>query len=326
MPAQNTQFLNSIPVARYAVERAPTRIQHLMLWSFQGVAGRELLYAQVPQLVASGQVPPCDAVPDRSSVFSQATFGMTYLNTRVRVCHANQDTFRTPITPEAAEYPLMIRQLLYGFSERLDAAPSPANPLALRNYIEPDRIVNLAGGALNFHCLGDAWHRVDANDGRPTMIMSATPALATYELLCRMSGFEPPKVDFMWYDPVRRRMTPVKVTAFNGTPWLVNDRMEGKTNPAAGAQRIYFMVLGDDGSSGPTRGVTGIVPQELLHSMFVKRVVPAAYNIEAGIGDPIAADDVFLGWPVGTAVGSPAAISLLQNFSIAGPCPTITPA
>lgn len=320
MPTQNPQFLNSIPAAAYAVERAPRKIQHMRRMPFNGVPGRELLYAQVGALTAAGINTPCDAVKDNSSDFIQASFGMTYLTTRKRICHANQDILHTPITPRQAEYVLALRELIYGFSSRLDGAPGPANPLALRNYIEADRIVDGGGLPLSFHCLGEAWHRVDANDGRPTMIMSATSALETYELLCRTSGFEPPTVPFMWYDPALKRMKLDSVTSFNGTPWLINDEMEGKTNPAPGAQRIYFMVMGDDTGSGPTRGVTGLAPQALLGSMFVKRVIPAAYDIEAGFTDPTAADDMFVGWPVGIAVPSPAAISMLQNFTIAGPC------
>jgi len=319
MPVGNPQFLNSIPVARWAVELAPSKLQVAKVWPFQGVAGRQLDYAQVPELTPGNELEPCAPVPDASSTIQQGQFQFSWLVTRYRVCHSDEDRFQTPLSSEEAQYPLAIRALNYGFFGGLDAAAG-STPLALRTYIGPDRTVDAGGAPLSFNCISDAYHRVDANDGRPTVIMSATPSMRAYENLCRNAGFEPPKMPWTWYNPATGRTQQSVVTAFNGTPWLINDRMEGKFNPASAAQRIYFMVLGDDRGSGPTRGVTAIVPNRVRHDMFVKRVIPAAYDIAGGNTEPIAATDVFISWAVGIAVGSPAAISVLQNFQSAPVC------
>jgi hypothetical protein len=318
MPVGNPQLLTSSPVARWAVEQAPIKLQIASVMPFQGVAGGELRYAQVPALTAGADLAPCAPVPDSSSTVEQAGFGFTQLGTRYRVCHADQDRNQSPNSPMGSSYPLAIRGLMYGFFGELDS--DPGGPLALRNYILIDRTVTMGGGALSFNCLSDAFHRVDANDGRPTVIMSATPALRTYENLCRNAGFEPPTRPWRWYNPASGRMEAGEVPSFNGVPWLINDRMEGKQNSAPNAQRIYFMVLGDDSGSGPTRGVTGIVPKKLQHNMFVKRIVPGAYAVSEADNNPLAADDVFVSWPVGIAVGSPAAISMIENFIVAESC------
>lgn len=108
--------------------------------------------------------------------------------------------------------------------------------------------------------------------------------------------------------------------AFNGVPILVNDQMVSAFLSTPGQQRIWFLALGDDGKSGPTRGVSGIVPEALKGSMFVKRETNGIADTTGGGLEPQTAIDVWVSWPVGLATGSQGAISVIHNFAPVSDC------
>jgi hypothetical protein len=68
------------------------------------------------------------------------------------------------------------------------------------------------------------------------------------------------------------------------------------------------MVMGDSGGPGPGRGVTGIIPKGRLGNMFISR------RRSGGNGDTNIYVDVT--WPVGLAMGSKSALSVLEGFEI----------
>lgn len=77
------------------------------------------------------------------------------------------------------------------------------------------------------------------------------------------------------------------------------------------------MVLGDDGGTGPTRGVTGIIPKARVGNMFVKRATNGTLG-ESSVVTP--ATDTWVSFPAGLAVGSQGALSLIHNFAAPTDC------
>ncbi len=142
--------------------------------------------------------------------------------------------------------------------------------------------------------------------------MSSSRELRTYEQMCRDAGFAPPQMPWRWYNPSFGRMEESLVTQFNGTPWLINGCQAGEDDAGPDAQRIYFMVLGDDAGKGPTRGVTGIVPKDRLGNFFVRRDTNGVQDFVGIATKPVL--DMWVTFPAGLAIGSQGAISLIQNF------------
>lgn len=241
-------------------------------------------------------------------------FEFAELMTRYTFCFADQDRYRWPNNVDDVLYALAIRRLMYAYFQGLDA---DSGLLSLRAKMDlSNRSIDLQGEPLSLECLDEAYHMVDENDGRPTVIMTSSRCLRTYHKLWYDKNRRPPHVKFDWYDPMQGRMVEGEATAFNGTPWLINDMMESAELNTPAVQRIYFMVLGDDGNASPTRGVTGIIPDDLKGNMFIKR---ATHGMPEG-GDPLLVDSTWVSWPVGVAVPSQAAISMIGNFPPIGTC------
>jgi hypothetical protein len=76
--------------------------------------------------------------------------------------------------------------------------------------------------------------------------------------------------------------------------------------------RIYFMVLGDDGGAGATRGIVGIVPAERVGNPFVKRVTQGVPDFPTS--SVKTALDVWVTLTAGLAMGSQGALSILESF------------
>lgn len=303
MALGSAQLLASNPTARWLIENSPIKLQIARVWPFMGVDGGSLHYARENSPLtdkAASIINNGDPAPDGTDSAQQSmAFEFNEFMTSYQINAADQDRYRHPVDPDAAEYALALRRLLYAYFQFLDDGTDG---------LQSDALVETVSGALTLAMIETAYQRVTANDGRPTVIMSNTAALAAYHNLCRAQGYDQPQIPWQWYDPASGQMKSGLVTAFNGTPWLVNDLM------ASG--RIFFMVLGDDGKAGPTRGVTGIVPEALKQSMFVKRTtmgVPAADPPEALHSTLI----TWVTWPAGFAVGAQGAIVLLEGFTIA---------
>lgn len=144
-----------------------------------------------------------------------------------------------------------------------------------------------------------------------------------------------------WTDPVEGEVT-APITAFNGTPWYINDLIEDEPGNTG---IIYFMVLGDDEGPGHHRGITGLVPKNLGDSWFIRReangvigefavdMSGAVANIDvpfvpfvgsvpivgAAIVPPppvLPTVDTWVSWPTGIAMGSQGSLSILRGFAL----------
>lgn len=284
---------------------------------FTGISGGELSYARENNVLAPAVLlNDCSNVVDQSPTATSVTFPILDFISRYQICFKDQDRYQYPNNLDSTAYALAVRHLLYAYFEFLDAAPGLGG---LQDQMDPARNVDMSGGALTLDCMDDAYHRVVSNEGRPTVIMTSSRGLRTYQSICRASGYEPPKVPIKWYDPAKQHMNQSEAPAFNGTPILINDMMAGAREPNPEAQRIWFLVLGDDGGSGPTRGVHAIIPENLKSSMFVKRETFGAPDPDVQ-GDVRTKSDVWVSWPVGLATASQGAISLISNFAPVGDC------
>ncbi|MBE7490899.1 MAG: hypothetical protein HS108_03910 [Planctomycetes bacterium] len=312
MPVTNADLLADDLLALSLVENSPVKIPFFQAWIWQEVAGKSLTYARTPLLAPATEITACANVPEQEAAVSQAGFEFVDFATRYAICASDLDRFRHPQLLQSVFYAIAKRRILYAYAARLGAATGNPAQGGLRDLADPARVINLAGGALTLPCLDEAYERVTAGTGRPTLIMSHSRSLRTYRNLCRVAGFKPERVPFRWYNPAIGGMQEGSVDALNGTPWLAND-MLGST-----PERTYFMVVGDDGNAGPTRGVTGIVPAHLGRNMFIKRTVPAIISVEAAESQP--GEETWVTMPAGLALGSQGALSIIENYTIIGPC------
>ena len=315
MPYAGAQNAVSIEATRWLVENAPDVVQLHGHWPWLGVNGGFLTYARVPKLTPASPMSACAPVKDDSDSASQVKFGFVEYATRVIICAADEDTLRLPNSPEASEAVLAQIKLDYGYYASLDIATGISELGGLPDLVAAGNIVDPGGAALSFPCLEEAFDKVTANSGRPTVIMSNAASMRSYRNLCWAASITPPLKAWNWYDPFKGWQAG-DVTSFKGVPWLINGLMNPGVLPAD--RRIYFMVLGDDGGQGPTRGVTGIRPADMLNRPYVKRTTNGVPDFVAQKVDM--ARDVWLTMPAGLALGSQGALSMLTNFAHVGAC------
>jgi len=322
MPFSGAQNTANTQVARYLVENEPRRIQIHGVMPVQGINGGFLVYPRVPALKPAQVVDACQPADDISTTVAPIRFGMVEYVARVPVCMADQDTFKHPNDIVDINVTLAEIQNWYGYYRRMDTGTGDPSLGGLPDLVAPSRIVNMGGAPLSFPCLSRAYHLVTANNGKPSVIMSNARSLESYENLCRLNGQNLEYLPWRWYCPATRRRIEGEVPSFNGTPWVINDEMDQSDAPTQ--RRIWFMVLGDDGGKGPTRGLTRIVPAGMERNPFVVRMTngqPDFVNQTVNM-----TKDIWLSMPAGLALGSQGALSLLTNFGHVGECPGEPPA
>jgi hypothetical protein len=308
----------NIEATRWLIENEPVILQPAGHWPTRGVKGRELVNSRVPQLAPASITVACDPVEDGSDEATQQAYTFNNYTAFLEFCNSDADMLRDPNHVEPMVVELLKIKLEYAWWERLDAATGETTNGGLPDFAAPSRILDVAGNALSFPCLEQAFSLVTANNGRPTMIMSSQRSLESYRNLCWAAGISPPSMPWRWYDPAKRRWVAGEVTTFRGVPWLVNGMMANNGEPEN--RRIYFMVVGDDGGTGPTRGLTRIVPADLVNNPYIKRVtngVPDFSNQTVRT-----AKAIWLSMPAGVSLGSQGALSILQHFDHVGTCAT----
>jgi hypothetical protein len=204
------------------------------------------------------------------------------------------------------------------------------------------KTINMGGGALTFAAVDQAYHLVESNQGRPNAIMSNSRTLRTFRnLYFGAGGGEPEQVIDTWTDPVEGEVT-APITAFNGTPWYINDLIEDEPSSRG---IIYFMVLGDDEGPGHHRGITGLVPKNLGDSWFIRReangvigattqeltgatvlvevpstpfsqTIPVDGTLNVAAPPVLPTVDTWVSWPTGVAMGSQGSLSILRGFAL----------
>jgi len=316
MPFSGAPDTANIQAAKWFVENEPRRIQIHGVMPVFGVNGGFLVYPRVPAIKPAQVVAPCEPADDISTQVTPARFGMVQYVARVPVCMADQAIYRHPTDIVDGNVALGEIENWYGYYGRMDTATGDPVFGGLLDLVAPGRIVDLGGAALSFPCLSRAYHLVTANNGKPTIIMSNARTLESYENLSRLSGLNLEYLPWRWYCPATRSWKEGEIPSFNGTPWVINDEMNAGVLPQD--RRIWFMVLGDDGGRGHTRGLTRIVPAGMEHNPFILRTtngVPDFANQTVNM-----TKDIWLTMPAGLALVSQGALSLLTNFEHVGEC------
>lgn len=322
MPFQGAPDTANVQAAKWFVENDPPRIQIHGVMPDLGVDGGFLVYPRVPAIRPAQVIGPCRPADDISTQVTPARFGMVQYVARVPVCMADDAIYQRPTSMVEGNITLGEMQNWYGYYGRMDTATGDPVFGGLLDLVAPPRIVDMGGAALSFPCLSRAYHLVTANNGKPTVIMSNARTLESYENLTRLSGLELEYLPWRWYCPATRAWKEERIPSFNGTPWLINDEMNAGVLPAD--RRIWFIVLGDDGGKGPTRGLTRIVPAGMELKPFIVRTTngqPDFVNQTVNM-----TKDIWVTMPAGLALGSQGALSLLTNFEHVGECPGPVPA
>lgn len=316
MPISGVPNTANVQATLHAIENQPVIIQPNGHWPTLGVNGGVLVNTRVPLLTDAVAAGACAVVPDTSDPFGQVRFTYVYYATRLQICDLDQDLYQDPNDVEAMATNLMKIKLDYAFYARMDTLTGNPSAGGLPDLVAPGNVLDMGGAPLSFACLERAFSLVIANNGRPTMIMSTSRTLESFRNLCWNTGTVPPELPWKWYDPARRMWVSGYITSFRGVPWLINDKMFQGDNPLQ--RRIYFMVMGDDGGTGPTRGLVRITPRKLVANPYIKRVtngVPDFANAAVNM-----TKDIWMSMVAGLALGSQGALSIVQNFEHVGEC------
>jgi hypothetical protein len=316
MPLTNAQFLADELLTRWLVENSPIKLSFLLAWIWQEVTAKELQVVRTTELSPAASASDCQLVESQLPTISQVGFSYLEFITRYQICATDLDRFQHPNQLDAVLFALAKRRLLYAYAERLGADSGVGSLRAL--VAGTNQILDMTGSALTLACLDEAYERVTAGNGHPTLIMSHSRTIRTYRELCRQAGFSPERAPWKWYNPATGRVEDGTVDAFNGTPWLKNDMIN---RLGSGTERTFFMVAGDDGAPRPTRGLVGIVPAAVGRTLFARRTVNAI-PMEEG-SDHIPGHDTWVSMPTGVALGSQGALGILENYGTVGACEEI---
>lgn len=344
MPVANVERFMQLLRQSWLVENFPHKLQIPRRWIWHGIAGTRVAFPRTNRIdkdnlasVLTGcstEVPEHTDQPDSEVVFELVT-----LMTRYQICMADLDRIQDPELLKQVYWELAKIRLLYRYFRRLGEATGGLTQFpGLQDMVGSGKTINMAGAALTFAAVDQAYHLIESNQGRPNAIMSNSRALRTFRsLYFGAGGGEPKEVMDTWSDPIHGQIT-APITAFNGTPWYINDLIDDQAGETG---IIYFMVLGDDGGPGPYRGITGLVPKKLEHSWFVKREsngvagegeatvtldipsVPFAGTVQAPVTVPtLPTVDTWASWPTGIAMGSQGSLSILKGFNLVADLPS----
>lgn len=306
-------FLTQDPTAKWLLEQFPFPLTIAKVFPFIGVDGGTL---SVP---STGAMNPAEIVPatanvstlDQTAVPVATDFFIGYYFTRYELEYSAQDGFKFPNDIDEAQGMLAVRRLLYAFFRGLENGvstyPTPPGVYGLLNGHGGQ--IKSAGtpGTFSLTEFYESYHLIVANDGRPNAIMSTKAAQLDYINACVAAGINLEYVDFEWDDPIKGKVK-APILSVLGTPWYINGALTEDDN-------IFFMVLGFNGQATTGRGITGIVPSQLLRDMFVRRKMPATYeDVGASTYEMFGKESISYSWPVGVAVGSPGALSIYTGF------------
>ncbi len=339
MPLTNAMDLAQILTESWLIENYPWTLQIPRAWAWRGIAGSKLIFPRTAKMTTFGSVGTgtCDSeIPDQTNqVESTPEFELVSLLTRYSICMGDVDRIRDPQLLDRVLWELAKIRLLYTYFERVGKVNSTVSQFpGLPDIVGAGQTIDMATASLTFAAVDQAYRLVVSNQGRPNAIMSNRRALRTFaSMYFTGGGGEPNKVLDTWMDPIRGQVT-AEITAFNGTPWYINDLIpDDEPEPGTETGTIFFMVLGDDSGPGPYRGITGIVPQGLESNWFVKRqangisgtqmlTVPAGGGVFAITPPTLPTVDTFVSWPTGLAMGAQGALSILKGFRLIADLPT----
>lgn len=312
----NVTNLTQDQLAKWLTEEFYQKIQIARVMPFMGIEGGVISYPRTAQLsialpLGDGTTAIANQTP--TVVAGNATFELGELATRFTLDYSAQDRFKHPNNLDALLSAAAIRSLSYGFFRKMDVQTSGTNgdfPSLRDLCIAANRFDSANGTALaRLEELQCAYNLVNANNGRPNAIMCNSRAWRWIVAAHHSAGLMPQYVECEWTDPLKGTVRGPQL-AINGTPVYINEMVETVGESPEEFTRIYFMVLGDSGEAGPTRGITGIIPAPLKGTMFVRRESSEPATTTSSL------INVDYTWPVAIAMGSPGALSMLESVNV----------
>jgi hypothetical protein len=317
------RLLSNDILAKWLLEDFPFRIQLSPIFPFIPVTGDALRYATTGPLTPAVTIGHCGAIaedtvqptdPNRVHRFAE-------IATQFRVCYKAQDIFSSNVNDQVAvQMALAVRELLYQFWTLFESGDSSANADefdGLLKLVDPANVIDLGCRELSLEDMDRAAEMVRTNDGRCMVIFTNSIGKRAIRAAHYARGLEPgdTEMEFPCPDGSARMQ---RILAFDGAPVFVNDlnqafeckdsklgkqifpdrlgRVDG-FSPAI-ASNIWFFVMGEG-------NLHGITPEQ-ADSIIVRSTILAdgstlVYHVTM---------------PVGVALGSVSALSVIKNATI----------
>ncbi|MBP9891731.1 MAG: hypothetical protein KBG84_07465 [Planctomycetes bacterium] len=308
MPTSGAENAGQNFLQPHIVETAPVPMQIARHMPVQFVNGRAKSFAVIGKLEPGVALGACLDYTLQDYEIEQATYVYGELVSAFQTCSTTQDITGGPNNLNNALRKKAERRLQQLFWELIDTGVAGSGSFLGLSGLLPAGQKVVVGGVPTLQQFDEALSLVVDNEAHPTAIMSNWGALKRYLALLRAAGLKPDLVETHWADPVKG-VVRGKVISMYGTPWYINAAMT--TRPEG--TNIYFMVLGDNGEARPGHGLTMIMPAERMGNPYVEREWPMLKT--DGSLTPTSTITRALHWPVGYALGSMGAVSMLENIT-----------
>lgn len=330
----SARLLSNDVLAKWLIEAFPFRIQLAPGFPFYPITGHELRYATTDMLTPGATIEFSGPIPEdtKEPKDPNRVFKFAEIATHFRISYNAQDIFSSNVNDQTAvQMALAIRELLYKFWTLFESGDSdaPQAPQAiggsanLREFdgllklVDPSKVVDLKCQPLTLEALEQAKELVRTNDGRCVVIFTSSIGKRAIHAAHWQRGLKAEYEEMEFPSPrgVTKRQ---KVVTFDGAPVFVNDLNQifecgsqgpGKLIPPEQTMNldgvdlgthIWFFVMGKN-------NLHGMTPASLGSSMFVTRstILPdgstCVYHVTM---------------PVGIALGSASALSVIKNATI----------
>ena len=328
MIGNNARLLSNDVLARWLIEDFPYRIQLSSALPFLPVAGDQLRYATTGPLrpgvtIGNGEVIAEDT---KHPIDPNRAYSFAEIATQFRISYKAQDLFSSNANDQVAvQMALAGRELLYKFwtlFESGNAMPQDNGNRGdefdgLLQLVAPVNVIDLAGEPLTLEALDAAKERIRSKDGRGSVIYTSSIGKRAIHAAYWTRGLNPDYTEIDSPCP-DNEFGIERVLAFDGAPVYINDLNQvsllksGRADTIVAPEKvqelngltpalttnIWFMTLGEG-------NLHGIMPAH-AQSIIVRSTILADASTTV----------YHLTMPVGIALGSAGALSVLRNVAI----------
>ncbi|SER06347.1 hypothetical protein SAMN05421690_100728 [Nitrosomonas sp. Nm51] len=321
----NAQLLSNDVLAKWLIEDFPFRIQLSSIFPFLSVSGHSLRYATTGPLIPGAAIGQNDTIPEdtKQPADPNRVHRFAEIATHFRVSYKAQDIFSSNVNDQVAvQMALAVRELLYRFwilFERGDTSTNPEEFDGLLRLVNPDNTIDLQGRALTLEDLDSAKELVRANDGRCIVIFTSSIGKRAINASHYVRGLRPAseEMEFTCPDGTTKFEHVLK---FDGAPVYINDlnQIFECSHNQVGAAIPPERVLALNGTEPPLAtniwffslgpgSLHGIKPEKAQSIITRSTILADASTLV-----------YHLAMPVGIALGSSAALSVIRHATIPG--------
>ena len=319
----NARLLSNDVLAKWLLEDFPFRIQLSTAFPFLPVAGDALRYATTGPLTPGVTINQCGpiAADTKQPHDTSRIYRFAEIATQFRVCYKAQDIFSSNVNDQAAvQMALAVRELLYKFWMLFEGGDSATNPDefdGLLKLVDPSKVVDLEGRELTLEDMDRAKEMVRTNDGRCIVTFTSTIGKRAIHAAYWNRGVAP-EYEKMAFPSPDGSSKMQQVLKFDGAPVYINDlnqiyacdgnkpgklipppktlNLDGFDPPVA--TNIWFFVLGQG-------NLHGIMPEKAQSIITRSTILADASTLV-----------YHMTMPVGIALGSACALSVIKNVTI----------